>query len=238
MWHLYISMSMLAAAIVLKLVHPLIGKGRLRHSDAVTDSDRRFLYVLVGALPLLSLGIYLVLGSPELKGSPATLLQYRDLPNRHLSLLALQPFETLVKKDPHNIGALVSLARINHRLRNYADSISFYRQAVEEARLQNDISLRILANVLGEVQVEANGGMVGDDAVETFRYVLVLHPDNPIARYYLALRKAQDGHYAEAIEEWSALLEGGNPEIYWKKWVRERIAEAKKKLSQDRTLGD
>lgn len=230
MWHLYIFMSLLAAGIVLKVVHPLIGRGRLRHGDAVTKGDYRFLAVLTAALPVFSLGLYLFLGEPDLQGRPATLEQYQELAQRHMSLLAQRPFMTLVKKNPHDIGALESLAHINYRLKNYKEAVSFYKQAVEEARKQDDFRQRLLANVMGEVQVEANSGIVGADAVETFNYVLALHPDNPIARYYLALRKAQDGKYQEAIDEWTALLEGGYPEIYWKQRVREKIAETKKKL--------
>lgn len=230
MWHLYIFMGILTAGIVLKLVHPLIGRGRLKHGDTITGSDRQFLYALVGVIPLLSLFLYLYLGEPEVAGYPATLAEYQDMPQRHVALLSVKPFKTLVQKDPHNIGALVSLAQVNYRIKNLEQAISFYKQAVAEATAQQHMQLRVLLITLGEVQVEMNKGVVGKDAAETFRLSLTLYAESPIARYYLALEKAQDGKYAEAVTEWTELLEGGYPEIYWKKRVREKIAETRQKL--------
>lgn len=230
MWHLYIAMAALAAGIVLKLVHPLIGRGRLKHADAVTRGDLHLLYATVGALPVLSLAIYLYLGSPHLPGFPATLARYDELAQQHLALLSIKPFETLVEKDPHDIGALATLGQVNHRLGNFAEAARFFKQASEEARRQQDMRERPFKVAQAEAMVEADKGFVSDATAAVFSEVLILHPTNPIARYYLALKKAQDGKYAEAISEWEGLLEGGYPEIYWKKRVREKIAETRKLL--------
>lgn len=230
MWHLYIAMAALAAGIVLKLVHPLMGRGRLKHADAVTKGDLRLLYATVGALPVLSLGIYLFLGSPHLPGQPATLARYDELAQQHLALLSVRPFETLVDKNPHDIGAIATLGQVNYRLGNFGMAARFFAQAAEEARLQNDLRERPMKIAQGEALVEEGQGVVTDAAAAVFAEVLVLHPPNPIARYYLALKKSQEGKHAEAIAEWESLLEGGYPEIYWKKRVREKIAETRKKL--------
>ncbi len=230
MWHLYILMGMLAAGILVKIVHPLLGKGRHKHGEALTKNDRVFVYSLVAALPVLSIGIYLMLGEPDLPGAPATLMDYQEIPMRHAALLSVKPFKILVEKDPHNVGALSSLAQANYRIKNYEQAILFFRKAADEAEVQQDLSFRPLLVTLGEVQVEANNGAVNKDALETFGRVIAIYPESPIARYYIALWKAQEGKYEEAITEWTALLEGGYPEIYWKRRVREKIAETRKKL--------
>lgn len=228
MWHLYIFMALLASSVVLKLVHPLMGRGRFRHGATTTAADAALTYALVAAVPVLSLGVYLFLGRPDLQGRPAVFAGLEEMDRRHAALLAEKPLATLVTENPHDIGALISLAQVNSRLGNPDDSVRFYARAVAEAQKQDDWRLRLIAVALGETQVKAAGGRVSDDAVKTFSYVLDLHPENPFARFYLAQRKAEDGDVEAAIGEMTTLLNEGVPGKFWKKQVREKIAELRK----------
>lgn len=228
MWSLYIFMSVLAAGVVLKLVHPLMGKGRFRQAGPVTKGDARLVYGLVATVPTASLFLYLMTGSPELRGQQAAFYDLAEQDKRHFSLLAEKPVETLVTKNPHDIGALTALAEINLRLGRSGEAARFFGRAREEAAAQGDWRERLIAVAEGEAQVAANGGQVGEDAAKTFSHVLTLHPENPFARFYLAQRKAEQGDVDTAIAELTALLNEGAPEKFWKQKVREKIAELRR----------
>lgn len=228
MWSLYIFMSALAAGVVLKLVHPLMGKGRFRQEGPTTKGDARLVYGLVAAVPTASLFLYLTVGSPELRGQQAVFRDLAEQDQRHFSLLAEKPVEVLVTKNPHDIGALTALAEINLRLERYKEAASFFGRAREEAAAVQDWRERLIAVAEGEAQVAANGGRVGEDAAKTFLYILKLHPGNPFARFYLAQRKAEQGDADAAIAELTTLLNEGAPEKFWKQRVREKIAELRR----------
>lgn len=230
MWGLYVLMSIMAAGVTIKLMMPLLGKGRRRSEGAVTADDRKLARLMMVLIPLVSLGLYLLSGRPDLKGAPAVFLRLREMSDEHTSLLAERPLHILIEQNPEDVGALVSLAMVNQKIQHYEDAIGFYKRAVEFAEKQKDWRLRPIANMMGETQVEAANGIVTDDAYQTFLYVLTLHAESPIARYYIALWKEQHGRTDEAMAEWIALINEGPPNIYWKKRVRDSIAATRAKI--------
>lgn len=232
MWMLYILASALTAGVVIKILLALAGKGRHRHGETVTASDRRLGNVLAVLIPLAALGVYLPLGSPNLEGSPAIFSNLDEMWTRQQALLARHPLQILVEKNPNDIGALVQLAAISRRLGAYPDAIKLYQRTVREAQKSNDMMLRLFAVALGETQVEAKKGIVGDDAIGTFQYVRTLYPGSPIARYYLALAKDQHGDTETAIAEWEELLSDTSPRAYWKEQVRNSLVDARKRARE------
>ncbi|TAL26908.1 MAG: hypothetical protein EPN97_18665 [Alphaproteobacteria bacterium] len=223
MWHLYVVIAMLTAGVIVKLTGPLLK----REAHAVTRADRRLALGLSCLVPAAALVIYLSTGRPDLPGMPAIFLEAGALMMRQEALLARRPFETLVKINPDSIGAVVKLADINQRLGRFAEAAKFMQRAVTLAQEQGDIYLRIYAENLGRLQVLANGGTVGPDALGTFAYVRTLKDVDPIARYYQALAKAQRGDTEGAIADWNDLLSEGSTMAYWKEYVRQAIAVTK-----------
>lgn len=232
MWHLYIFMSVLAASVVLKLAHPLMGRGRHKHGDTPTPADGLLVYLLVGAVPLLSLFLYLMLGSPDLPGKPAVFSNLVTLYDRNYALLAQRPMERLVTENPRDLGALMTLGQIHLRLKKYPEAVRFYETAAAVSLETNDIRHRVATSVLGEAQVMANNGIVGDDALKTFNYAVTLNKTSPAAHYYLALALAQKGDKKAALEIWRRLLDEGRPDAYWTKKVRESVASTAAELRE------
>lgn len=220
MLHLYIVMGMLAAGVAVKISAPLLAGG-------ATAADRRLAAVLSFALPAAALSIYLAVGNPDLPGRPAVLEDPHGMIEREAALLTERPLRTLLEENPEDIGALIKLGGVYMRLNNYGEAAKFYARAVELAKQAGDENLRIYARGLGRAQVKANKGFVGDNAAETFRFVLTLHANEPIARYYLALRMAQQGKTEAALAEWSSMLSEGTPLAYWKQYVRDAMAAAR-----------
>jgi cytochrome c-type biogenesis protein CcmH len=227
MWDLYAVMALLTAVIALKLMHPLLRRGAHRGTDAATHADRKLAGAIMCSLPVAALGIYMTLGRPDLEGAPAIFRDPGELAMRQDALLSRRPMETLLKQNPDDIGAIVKLATINHRLGRFSEAVKYMRRAVILAQQQDNMLLRMYATHLGRMQVLANKGIVGPDALGTFDYVRSINPIDPIARYFQALARAQQGDAAGAIEEWTQLLSQGTPLAYWKQNVREAIAVTK-----------
>ncbi len=235
MWGLYIIMALLAAGTCTKLLQPLMDGHR--HGTA---QDRKMLYSIVCAAPVLAFCLYMFLGRPDLPGAPAifggisdpaTLVQgLDDLMSRQQALLMRHPAQILLEENPDNLAAIVQLASVQVKLRNYKEAIKFYKRAVIVAEEVHDPFLRIYVTNLGQLQVDSDGGNVNDAAIGTFNYVLTLQAGNPIARYYLAQAKYQHHDVEGAIADWQALLSDGPPGAYWKDMVRDSLVKAQAEL--------
>lgn len=230
MWTLYLLMSFLAAGVVIKTVHPLLGRGRFRQGGVVSRADRHLAAGLMFVVPVVSLGLYLSAGQPDMKGQQAVFYNLEDLSKRHLSLLAQRPMTILLEQDPNDLGALRTLGKIHTDLGNHAEAVKFFGHAVRSAVAQQDPFLRLYVVALGEAQIAANNGKVGDDALETFHFVRTIYPESPLARHYIALRKKQDGDVEGAVQDWLVLLNEGPTRAYWKAYVRSALKDARTQL--------
>ena len=233
MWHFYIVASALTAGVVIKIMMTLANRGRFTHGGLPAAIDKNLSVALAVILPLGALAVYLPLGRPDLPSEPAIFSNIEETILRQQALMTERPFQILLEQNPDDIAALLQLATINFRTGDFKESVKFYKRAVVQAQKTDNALLRVYAVSLGEVQVLAANGKVDDDAVGTFEYVLTLYPGSPIARYYLALAKAQRGQTAEAIAEWETLLAEGTPRAYWKVQVREAMAKARLDLKKD-----
>jgi cytochrome c-type biogenesis protein CcmH len=234
MWYFYIVAAMIAASVLIKVLQPVLGRGRWKHGGAVTKADKRLAMSLAVLLPVFTLLVYLPLGRPDLPGSPRIFSDLSELNIEHANLLARRPMERLVESAGHDIGALMNLAQINLKQGRYDDAVKFYRRAAAAAADQGDMRYRIAVSVLGETLVMQANGTVTDEAKDVFGEVLKVHAANPIARYYMALYKAQHGDPAEALAEWRELLNDGMPTIYWKARLRKEMAKARAALATEK----
>lgn len=222
---LYILMAMLTAGVCIKLVYVLSPRGG---NSRVTRADRFLVGIITLVLPAAALALYLLMGRPDLKSQQAIFDMSADLATRQAALLARKPMNVLVEQNPDDIGAHVSLAEINQRIGRYEDEIKFMARAVALAAAVDDPYLRNYAVALGQAQVRASKGIVGDDALETFAFVRSLFPESPLARHYETLAIAQRGDPARAIALWRPMLAEGPTRAYWKDMVRKAIADTER----------
>jgi cytochrome c-type biogenesis protein CcmH len=166
---------------------------------------------LAAALAVLlaggALGFYLSAGQPGLPGMP---LASRPTDPEELQLReALAMLEARVAAEPRNGGAWLLLARTRAALGQWSAAAEAYRRAFAliPATAEN-------RGAALETEVLAAGGTVSPAIVEGFQAVLAEEPDNPVARFYLAVAQAQAGRHADAIngfQEIAAELPEGNP---------------------------
>jgi len=232
---LYILMAFLTAGVCIKLVHILAHE---RGSLRAGREDRFLVGFIVLVLPAAALGIYLMLGRPDLRAQQAIFDMTSDLSMRQAALLAQRPMSVLLEKNPNDIGAHLALAEINRRIGRYDEEVKFMARAVELAREADDPFLRHYAATLGQAQIRQNNGIVGDDALATFAFVRKIYAQEPLSRHYEALAIAQRGDPAAALALWQQLLSEGPSRAYWKDMVRKEMNAARNTLRQKAAVPD
>ena len=80
--------------------------------------------------------------------------------------------------------------------------------------------------MLGEAIVWANNGLVAPEAVGIFRRVLDARPEDPAARFHLALARAQAGEVSEAYGMWLALAADTPADAPWRHDLEALIRQA------------
>ncbi len=161
--------------------------------------------ILIIAVPVISIALYADLGSPD---SPARPLAARNI-EAERAALETQDVASLIqrrgdalKAQPDNLDGWVLLARTLSRLERYDEAAETYMKATLLA--PNSAELFIGA---GENYYFAAEGAITPAAEKAFEQAGAIDPDNPGARYYLALRDAQGGDRSGALQKWIALYE-------------------------------
>ena len=149
-------------------------------------------------IPALAAGIYASLGTPGLPGRPFAEVERPAARTETLAALS-GPVEQLAARlegEPDNLEGWLLLGRSYVVLQRYPEAADALRRA---ATLSGD-DPEVLA-MLGEAIVWANDGMVVPEAVGAFRQVLDARPDDPAARFHLALARAQAGASAGGLRD-------------------------------------
>jgi cytochrome c-type biogenesis protein CcmH len=187
---------------------PTASNVRLRRSAAVI--------ALVG-LPILSVALYLPLGSPRLGDFP--------LAERIRAPVATQPLDNLVaqveahlEKNPTDGRGWNVLGPVLTRLGRYDDAVRAYHNSIT----YNGDSAERRAD-LGEALAGAAGGVVTAEAKAEFERAVALNADDVKAHYFLGLAAEQDGRSTEAASIWRALLAQAPPDAPWRPLVQEAL---------------
>ncbi|WP_413992808.1 c-type cytochrome biogenesis protein CcmI [Labrys okinawensis] len=156
--------------------------------------------VILVAVPVISLGLYALLGSPANPDQP--LLARLDGPMQNASTDELiARAEAKLAANPNDGAGWELMARVYVGLQRFDDARQAYANAI---RLLGPTPER-LANY-GVSMVAVANGMVTADAKTAFESVLKLDPKEFRSNYFLGLAKMQDGDKDGAIAIWRALI--------------------------------
>lgn len=191
---------------------------------AAAPRSRRLAGVLALALPLLSLGLYLVLGSPGVPDMPYAQRFEAGVPPKVLT--ALHHLVQGLKAHPDDLQGWLLLGRSYGLMGRIAGSVDAYGHAVALAPHDGAVQ-----SAYGEALTQAAGGSVTGDARAAFQAALAADPAEPRSRYYLALARAQDGDLVGAIADWQALAKTAPPNAPWLPAVEGQIAEAQQQVA-------
>ncbi|MEQ8295249.1 MAG: c-type cytochrome biogenesis protein CcmI [Nitratireductor sp.] len=172
-------------------------------------------------VPLLSWGVYAMIGSPDLPAQPLAQRLEKDPRDNTLDELVARA-ESHIRANPEDGRGWNVLAPIYLRMNRPADAVIAYRNAI---RLLGSDPARETG--LGEALFAEAGGIVTKEAADAFRRALEEGGnDNPRARFYLATALAQEGRLEDAVADLTALM-GTLPQASpWRGVVGEALARA------------
>jgi cytochrome c-type biogenesis protein CcmH len=191
-----------------------------------------FAVVLV---PAGAFGLYLVLGTPGIPDQP---LAAREQPGSTAAggvtlETAVANLAERLQANPDNAEGWILLGRSYVTLERYPEAAEAFRHALQLNGVEPD-----LAAAYGEALVAAADGQVTPDARKAFQDALGSAPDNPKARYYLALDKAQQGDLKGALQGWVDLVKIAQSDAPWLPIVRQQIGRVAAALNIDPPIAE
>ena len=211
----------------------LLAEGRTPIAVAKPLNERALLPLALGVVAIVTLGatgLYLKIGRPDVSsaaaiGKSSAAAEAGDHPQGDVgSMIAM--LETRLQQEPGNADGWRMLGWSYLQTgRNGEAAEAFGRAAAIEPSNADYLSAQ------GEATVLAAEGSVTPAAEGLFRKTLSLNPQDPRARYFLAVAKDQRGDHAGAMNDWIGLLKDAPPDAPWAAEIREfveRIAKERK----------
>jgi cytochrome c-type biogenesis protein CcmH len=168
-------------------------------------------------LPVLGLCLYLTMGRPDLPSQP---LEARlENPGNDMAILVAKAERHLAQQPDDGKGWDV-LAPIYFNTMRVADAETAYRNAI---RLLGPSPARL--DGLAESLMAVSNGVVTEDVTKVLEQSLALEPQNPRARFYIALSLEQAGKSDEARTAFESLAKQSPADAPWLPLVNEHIAK-------------
>jgi cytochrome c-type biogenesis protein CcmH len=185
---------------------------------ATATWHRRLVAVMaLVVLPLGVGGLYLKVGSPELPGQPLA-ARAADVQNPSIDRLVKQ-VEAHLEANPEDARGWEVIAPVYLRLGRFDAAVkarrNLLRLAGETAERQSD---------LGEALVGTANGIVTAEAKTAFERAVALDAQDVKGRYFLGLAAEQDGHRADAVSIWRAMVTSAPEGAAWVGFVRGELA--------------
>ena len=180
-------------------------------------------YVLIALLATLTMGTYLIYGSPGLRDQP---LSARLSPDGNLPIeMLVARVEERLRSHPGDGAGWGVIAPVYMRLGRYADAAAAFGKVIE---LLGETPDRL--SDVGEALTYANDGNVGDDARLAFQKAQAKEPSNARAGFWLGVADEQNGKLAEAAGAYRKLIASGLPANV-EAIVKQRLAGVEARLS-------
>lgn len=175
---------------------------------------------LAVSIPLLSLGFYIALGSPELPGEPLASRGAAAGASASVDELVAKVEERL-KTHPEDARGWEVIAPVYLRMGRAADAAKAYEQVM---RLNGE-SADLLVG-FAQASLMAGNGIVSEAVRKASERALALDANRMEPHLWLGLAKEQDGDLKGAIAGYRALLERpkADGDERWREAVEKRIA--------------
>ncbi len=195
------------------------GEAKAAATWVPSPSPTHLAYATAAIVPVLTLVIYLGVGSPWLPGMPLTARMHSDPTKSSVNEL-IAKVEAQLRQTPEDGVGWDVLAPVYLRQRRYDDAANAFAQAL---RLLGETTKRLRG--FGEATVMANNGIVTEPARKAFERIVELDKDNPNpeARFWIALSNEQEGKIAEARLGYENLLKDAPEGAPWKAVVENRL---------------
>ena len=169
-------------------------------------------------LPVVGLGLYATLGSPDIPTQSAFARVDTRIGSQSIGSLVGQ-VEAHLATNPNDGAGWEVLAPVYMRLGRFNDAAEAWRKTIA---LNGDNATREAA--FGEALVAAANGVVTDAALTAFQHAVAADAHEPKATYFLGLADEQAGKHDGAAAKWRALLDSAPQDAPWADFVRTALA--------------
>ncbi len=169
-------------------------------------------------VPGFSVGLYMVLGKPELPDAPLTARLAAPPAETDLAA-AVAKIEAHLKEHPDDARGWEILAPVYLRLGRAHEAALAYAAVLRLRAPTPELRTRY-----GEALVYAAGGTVTAEARKAFEQALAEDPALAKARFFAGIAAEQDGNFAKAAEIWGKIAAEEPEGSPLAKALRERIA--------------
>jgi cytochrome c-type biogenesis protein CcmH len=176
-------------------------------------------------IPLLTLGLYLVHGSPGTPSSPFAARTDAAVEQAAIASLIAQ-VEARLRENPEQGKGWEVIAPVYLKLGRFRDAANAYANA---ARLNGE-TVPLLAG-RAEAAMLAADGVVTEEARLAYEKILKLEPGRVEARFWLAMAKEQDGNLAGALADYRALLAQAPADAPYRAPLETRIKEVSARVA-------
>jgi len=218
---------MLAAAYETALDAAAASHGPASSPTAVPRRSPALAVLMIVLLPAVAGLLYLRLGAPRSPDRPLAERQAAgDLANRaggDAGSLeeAIQQLAKRLETNPGDAGGWFLLGRAHMSLGRYPEAAAALGRASALAPDQPDV-----AGTYAEALIASEDGRIGEEARGVLQRVLALDPSSPLARFLLALDRANQGDLRGAMQGWTDLLTIAPPAAPWLAMVRDQLNQA------------
>ncbi|MFK5977781.1 MAG: c-type cytochrome biogenesis protein CcmI [Rhizobiaceae bacterium] len=178
-------------------------------ASTTTSSNKWAVVGSVVFLPLFTIAVYMLSGTPDLPDQTLAARLSAD-PERQSIVNLLERAEMQLVKNPDDGRGWAVVAPVYLRLGRIDDAINAYRNTI---RLLGDNPSRLSS--LGEVLVISSQGVVTDEALGFFKRAANSSPENVKSRFFLALALGQNGEPVKAVSAWEKLLANATDQAPW-----------------------
>lgn len=193
-------------------------------TQAPAQQSARWFGVLLSLLiPLIAIGLYFQLGTPEALNAPAPVDQTVSAQEQEIEAILPRLVQHL-REQPGDIAGWKNLGRALLALQRFDEAA----QAYEKITLITPKSAQAFADYADALGM-AQGQKLAGKPTQVIAQALKLDPKNPKARYLAGFASIEAGNLKEAIMHWEKLLAELPPEQRGVDTLREKIAELKQK---------
>lgn len=194
----------------------LISIAKFEKSDEAQSISARsinFYRVLQGvcliSIPIISLSLYLFLGSPFMPDQSLASRISADPAGQSLEE-NVSRVEAHLAKSPNDASGWAVLAPVYTRMNRFNDAANAWSRV-----LQLNPKYPEVRSMIAEALLNTTGGVVTKKARDLFLAELKINPASAKSRYYIALSLSQEGRFEEASKSWQLLIDGTNPQAPW-----------------------
>lgn len=172
---------------------------------------------LVAVVAVAATGLYAVMGRPDLASRAAASVARIDAAHPGGGDIAgmIGQLEARLKATPADPEGWRMLGWSYFQTGRFAEAAEAYGRASALAPANSEY-----LSAQGESLVQASGGQVTPAAKTAFEKALAATPDDPRARYFLAVAKDQQGDRKGAMADWIALIRSAPEGAPWAAEVR------------------